>query len=298
MSMTYTNQQGFFGSSKDNSSLFYQKWLPDNRNQDRHVVFIHGGLEHSGRYQHLIDYFVEDGVSFYALDLRGHGKSREKTKDFGTIDLMTEDVKNFLEYLRTKHWVEKPIIIGHSLGGLITLNFSLNPDNQNKIAGLYVSAASLTLKYHPVLWLKKILAKNILNYLCPHLKIAVGLNLKYLSHDKNVIKKYKKDPLVFHSLPVRFAVDVMDKGEEVVRQAQSIEQLPIFLAHGEADGIAYAQGSVDMFHGIKSDRKKIKIYPDCYHELFNEVKPKREEVLKDLREWAVALWEENKNKSM
>ena len=74
--------------------------------------------------------FTNDGVSFYAFDLRGHGRSRKTQKDFGKIELIVEDVTSFLDYLHHKHSVISPILLGHSLGGLIALTFALLKKNR------------------------------------------------------------------------------------------------------------------------------------------------------------------------
>ena len=291
--MSYKHVQGVFNTTNDQSSLFWQKWVSKKKETlGRHIVFIHGGLEHSDRYQHLINYFMNEGVSFYAFDLRGHGRSKRIHNEFGTIKVISEDVVSFLDFLADQHDVKYPLLLGHSLGGLIALKFALLKKNREKISGLFLSAPFLKIKFHMILFLKQLLAKYCLVYVCPRLKIHVGLDLRYLSHDKSVIQNYKNDPLVQTQFPVAFAMDIVRSGEFVISHANQIEDCPVFIAHGDTDGIASVEGSVEVFNQIKS-KKKVTLYPEYYHELFNESESKRERVLSDFKKWVFDIWKFN-----
>ena len=59
--------------------------------------------------------------------------------------------------------------------------------------------------------------------------------------------------------------------------------LPMLLLHGAADSMAAAEGSRFLHDRISSTDKTLKIYPDLYHEIFNE--PEREQVLSDVLQW-------------
>ena len=55
-------------------NLHYQCWLPLD-DPKAVLLLAHGFAEHSGRYSHMADYFVERNYAVYALDHRGHGRS-------------------------------------------------------------------------------------------------------------------------------------------------------------------------------------------------------------------------------
>jgi len=59
--------------------------------------------------------------------------------------------------------------------------------------------------------------------------------------------------------------------------------LPILLLQGGADRIVDPAGARMFYDRAGSEDKTIKIYSDCYHELFNE--PEHARVLDDVQTW-------------
>ena len=72
--------------------------------------------------------------------------------------------------------------------------------------------------------------------------------------------------------------------EMLIEQAGKIT-LPILVIHGDADGIAQAEGSKAFFQGVSSQDKTIKLYPGFYHETMNEPLADRRQVLSDIVGW-------------
>ncbi len=83
------------------------------------IIFIHmswGGL---WAFNYYMNFFADAGYSVHALDLRGHGKSGgtvEKT----TMQDYVDDVDTAVQGLG----LVNPIVVGHSMGGLIALMYS------------------------------------------------------------------------------------------------------------------------------------------------------------------------------
>ena len=59
--------------------------------------------------------------------------------------------------------------------------------------------------------------------------------------------------------------------------------LPILLLHGEKDSLASADGSKFLDRHIASSDKTLILYPELFHEIFNE--PEKDAVLTDMTEW-------------
>lgn len=80
------------------------------------LVFIHGMFQGSWVYEeHFLEYFVEKGFECHLLNLRGHNGSTHKGAfRFVTIKNYIEDLTSVIDSLP-----EKPILIGHSMGGFI-----------------------------------------------------------------------------------------------------------------------------------------------------------------------------------
>lgn len=83
------------------------------------LIFIHGAAGGAWYFSNFLDYFSEKGFQCYAISLRGHGLS-EGIEDIDTFTLhdYVNDVKSLVDQLD-----QKPILIGHSMGGAITQSY-------------------------------------------------------------------------------------------------------------------------------------------------------------------------------
>ncbi|MCC6146217.1 MAG: alpha/beta hydrolase [Anaerolineaceae bacterium] len=93
------------------------------------MVLLHGfPLDHTIWYP-VVDILAAAGIQVILPDLRGHGLSPSPEGVY-TMNLMAEDILNLLEDLG----IEKAVLVGHSMGGYVSLAFScLYP---NRLSGL------------------------------------------------------------------------------------------------------------------------------------------------------------------
>ena len=59
--------------------------------------------------------------------------------------------------------------------------------------------------------------------------------------------------------------------------------LPLLIMHGESDMMTAPSGSRFLYESVGSADKTLKLYPELYHEIFNE--PERDQVISDLLSW-------------
>jgi alpha-beta hydrolase superfamily lysophospholipase len=244
-----------------NFDIYYQYWLPDD--ETKAVLLIaHGFAEHSGRYGNVVKYFVPKGYAVYALDHRGHGKSegeRVQVDDFHDYIL---DLKTFFDIVRQKNTATKIFLIGHSMGSIISLAYTL--EYQHELAGLITSGGGLIKPGDPPF---------------PPTPPGQALPTTMLSRDPAVIAAYVKDPLVYHGpVPPNHAMRGM-----MSKLANQVEQirLPVLIMAG-AGGPDGARSKV-LFDLIGSQDKTHKPYAGLLHEIFNE--PEYLQVMADMEEW-------------
>ena len=127
--------------TNDGLSLLTRLWRPDN-NARGTIVIAHGYGEHSGRYRHVAEYFVQQGYAVYALDHRGHGQSRgDLLGYFERFEMMADDLRRFIEWVRTEDKAGPLFLLGHSMGGLVALYYTIS--NQAMLKGLVLSGTLL-----------------------------------------------------------------------------------------------------------------------------------------------------------
>ena len=85
------------------------------------VVMIHGVAASLHDWDELIPELTKNGYASYALDLLGHGESPKPKSRAYHIDWMFE---HFLHWMTSLRLTEPAILIGHSLGGYIALEYA------------------------------------------------------------------------------------------------------------------------------------------------------------------------------
>ena len=122
-------------------------------------------------------------------------------------------------------------------------------------------------------------------------KILPGLPVEQLptdavSRDPEVVAAYNADPLVHHGkLPAGIARALIGVGETMPQRAAALTA-PLLVVHGEQDKLIPVQGSRHLMECVGSQDAQLKVYPELYHEVFNE--PERAVVLDDVASWIEA----------
>ncbi len=243
------------------------------------LVIVHGYAEHKGRYGELVEQLVGAGYQCHLLDLRGHGRSGGPRGHVARFEEYRTDLERFLVEVQTFAAPPAPLLLlGHSLGGLIALDFVLHrPEVFDSLA---VSSPFLA----PALKiprLKRTLLPLVANFF-PTLAVQSGLRPAWLSHDPRVVHAYETDPLVFSTVTLGWFVAVRNGQNEVFNRASEI-RTPILTLIGEADAIADPRRTRSLFERLKSEPKRLIAYPGLFHEIFNETG--RGRVVADLLAW-------------
>ena len=99
--------------------IFTQIQKADNKTHDNPIVLVHGSWGSSAMWMGYTQFLSQNGWDVYALDLRGHGKSE------GNIAGVTmEDYAQDVNQVITEHSIKNPVVVGHSMGGLVALMYA------------------------------------------------------------------------------------------------------------------------------------------------------------------------------
>lgn len=257
-------------------TVFRRSWV--SRAADRALLLVHGFAEHSGRYDHLGEWFALRRCSVYAYDLRGHGRSPGRRGHVDRFEDFLDDLQAMVEALRAEQAGLPLAIAGHSLGGLIAASFAIDRDPD--VVGVVTSGALVA--FPQALPRSRVRMARILRRLVPRLAMSAGLDATGLSRDPEVVRRYLDDPLVFRRMTASFAAEVMAAVERYGSRADVV-RVPMLLLHGEADPLCPPEGSRAFHAGLSSPDSELRVYPELRHEIFNE--PEREQVFRDLLAW-------------
>ena len=85
------------------------------------VILVHGVAASLHDWDDLVPELTRNGYASYALDLLGHGDSPKPASRAYHIDWVFE---HFLHWMRSLRLTEPAVLIGHSLGGYIALEYA------------------------------------------------------------------------------------------------------------------------------------------------------------------------------
>ncbi|WP_102145981.1 alpha/beta hydrolase [Mycobacterium hubeiense] len=257
--------------------IVYDVWTPDTPARGL-VVLSHGFGEHARRYDHVAQRFGEAGLLTYALDHRGHGRSGGKRVYLRDLSEYTGDFHTLVGIAADEHPDLRRIVLGHSMGGGIVFAYGVDhPDDYTAmvLSGPAVAAQSVV---SPVM----VALAKLLGKIVPGLPVE-QLDANAVSRDPDVVAAYNADPLVWHGkVPAGVARALLKVGETMPQRAGALSK-PLLVVHGEHDKLIPVEGSYRLVECVASEDVNLKVYPELYHEVFNE--PERALVLDDVTSW-------------
>lgn len=269
----------FEWTSPDNLKFVGYDWQPAGVAKGI-VCLVHGFADHVGRFEHVAEHFLQEGFAFAGLDLRGHGKTEGKRGHTPDYDTLMKDIFQFINIIREKYKNVPLFLYGHSMGGNLAISYVLryHPDY---FAGVIITSPWLQLAFDPPAI--KVALGRLIGKILPAFTEKSEVDAQGLSHDPEVGRAYKNDPLVHNSISISMFNGVINAGEAALIAAHRFH-LPLLLMHGTADPITSHRASKKFAVQVKNELIKFVEWKDMKHELHNEIV--KTEVLKTMSDWA------------
>ena len=278
--MSATREERSFQSARGGGSpvrIVYDVWTPEIAPRGV-VVLCHGFGEHARRYDHVAQRFGASGLVTYALDLRGHGRSEGKRVYLKDLTGYTGDFHTLVGIAAAEHPGLKRVVLGHSMGGGVVFTYGVEHPDDYALMVLSGPAVYAQDEVSPVM---TVVAK-VLGSVLPGLPVE-DLPADAVSRDPDVVAAYEADPLVHHGkLPAGIAKALIGVGETMPQRAASLTA-PLLVVHGGQDKLVPVAGSRRLVECVGSTDVNLKVYPELYHEVFNE--PEQAVVLDDVVSW-------------
>ncbi len=241
------------------------------------IALVHGQGEHIGRYGHVAKWYNEHHIALMGFDQQGYGRSEGKRGHAENLDVLLDDIGQFLEKVQERY-VKTPVFLyGHSLGGGLVLEYVIQRDPV--IAGLIVTSPLIRLAFEaPAL---KIMAGKILRRFMPTMTLPTGLAAQFISHDREVVAAYQSDPLVHDKLSAAEGIAIIEMGNKL-NKFSGVFSIPVLLMHGGGDKITSAPAA-KAFFGRVAGEVTYKEWEGLWHEMHNE--KEKEELFTYTFEW-------------
>jgi alpha-beta hydrolase superfamily lysophospholipase len=265
--------------TKASGQLFFRQWTPVSQSRGT-IVLLHGLGEHSGRYVHVGDFFVQAGFSVFAFDWQGHGWSDGRPTFIKRYRDYLDNLESAIAHLNRP---EPLILFGHSLGGQLLLAYA--QFGKNPATGYIAASPWLSLSRPPSIWLEGI--ARALNVVFPACRFSTGIGPGDTSRDQALLDSFpdldKSHPFV----TVRTYFEVVGMSRKLM--AHPSANAPILLTHGLVDSVTSIEATRAYFEKLEAPAKAFISYPEARHELHNDLI--RATVLSDYLRWIERLIE-------
>lgn len=243
------------------------------------LILLHGFGDHSGRYAEAAAWFAQRGVSVWALDQRGHGRSPGRRGHVSRFAQFVSDVAALRKLVSAENPAPQ-LLLGHSFGGTVVLRYlETAPEG---LAGAVIVSPFLAVAMAVPLW-KRALARALLD-IVPALPVATGLDVAHLATDPAVGQAAKSDPLFHRVMTPRAYQEVLEAQRAVLDDGDRIGVPLLFLLAGD-DRIVSRAASEAFARSLGMQQRPVtmQVYEGFFHEIFNE--PQRARVFRDVELW-------------
>ncbi|CAH6722785.1 monoglyceride lipase [[Candida] jaroonii] len=251
------------------------------------ILYVHGFAEDSKMYCEYFDILSDLGFDIFFFDQRGAGETSPE-KDHGKTNesLVYKDlefiIKKNLESMKQKDPKEKLILMGHSMGGGIVLNYAVKGKYRDQIRAIVATGPMVLL--HPSTAPNFLLKtfSNLAYKLAPNFRLDAGLNINYVTSNEKWqkyiaghTKKFWITSNLFHGM--------LHRGENLTKPeyVSSFDpDIPVLVFHGTNDQINWLDGTkkfIDLLHD-NVDKEFVPI-KNARHSLAVEVDPLRDQVI-------------------
>lgn len=286
--------------------IHYCKWKPEGEIKGI-LQILHGIAEFVERYDEFAHYLNSQGYLVVAEDHMGHGQSIEGgcTQGYfhGGWFAAVEDSCQLMRSTMAEYPGVPYVLFGHSMGSFMARTI-LAKYPESGIAATIICGTGWQPRAALPLLIKVvegICKKNGEENISPELDKMVfgGYNKRiensrtekdWLTRDESIVDAYVAHPLCGFVPACGLLRDMM-KGIYYIEQSKNLKNmkkhLPVFFIAGAEDPVgAYGKGveqAAKEFKKAGMINVACRIYPDCRHEILNELN--RQEVFEDIAKW-------------
>lgn len=274
-----------------------QSWKPINCARPKVLVYVcHGFAEYLGfTYEEFIHKMVPQGDAVaFGHDHLGHGHTGGDRAQsvYGYPRDFVRPVLLHCQEMQSRYPDVPLYIVGHSMGGMITLLSLIAKQDMFKgavfIGPMIVVDPELATRFN--IW-----ACTLLRYIAPNFGIQ-PLETEKVTRDEKMVEKMKNDVLQFHgSIKAKMGYYGLCATQAAPALFPQVK-IPIYVQHGEKDLICRSEGSKQLINEASSIDRTIKIYPGAFHSLYIETQETRDKAVQDTIDWITVRAEDHQPK--
>lgn len=298
--------EAFWLTANDATELYVNHW--SSAEQPVAIVMIaHGMAEHSQRYARFAEALSEQGISVFALDLRGHGRTAAKGvlghfADEQGWDRVVNDLSCLNHHIRARYPSTPIFLLGHSMGSYVALAYLMQ--HSCSMQGAILSGSNYfknSVRYRAAIAVTRFerwrlgaqgrsrLLHKLIYYPCQRAVKQRRTNWDWLTRDAAQVDAYIADPLCGFICTTQLWLDLLQGLQHITpvkNMVQIDNSLPLLIIGGDADPINHGHRLIDLADALREAGNRavdIKLYPGARHEVLQE--SNHLEVTADIIQW-------------
>lgn len=242
---------------------------------------LHGLGGHSDRFQECARLWSSRGISVYAIDLAGFGRSDGPRGHVGSFEVYHRQVESLLARVMAENSRRPVFLMGESMGGVLAVDFiSRRPA---LLSGLVLIAPAFVDRLDVPLGRR---LEALLHVVVGHRKYYdVPWNPQDFTRDQEVIARLDADPLEVRRVTAQFYFAWLPVSRRA-RLAAARLHLPVLIMLPGDDRMIESEYTRGWFERLPATDRTLREYPGLYHALLLE--KDRGPVLTDLADWILA----------
>ena len=262
-------------TTTDTCKLFLRSWRTGSSNV---LLILHGLGAHSGWFIDMGNTLASRGLTVYAMDHRGFGRSGGLPGHIDNYQTYVEDIHFIVTEIRKRHPEATIYILGHSMGGIFASHFAAK--YEALLGGvLFLNPWVQDTAHVPLLTTVAILVGGIFK---SHHYWTGGEGIEAMTTNPEAIRMLQADSFWRREETASFFFQIFFMRLAILKKAASIT-IPALVMQAEADKSVVPEATHKLYETLTSSNKTWKTYPRYCHD--SEFEPDRSLLDNDLVTW-------------
>lgn len=270
-------------SMPDGVKLFYRAWRAEETAPT--LVLLHGLGAHTGWFIDMGNELHARGLTVYAMDHRGFGRSEGPRGHVRRGDVYPRDVTTFLHEMRKRNPASPLFILGHSMGGIFAIQVAADDSTraQPLLSGVILMNPWIDdqTQVSPAA-VARLVVSGMAKSARPF-KAAGGTET--MTTNPEAIAMLDSDPHWVRAQSASFLYQITLMRLGVVKRARQV-RIPALVIQCERDMAVVSSATRRMYDALTSADKTWNTYADFAHDV--EFEPERAILDEDIAQWIKA----------